>query len=222
MRLIIDTQDPTIVDDLRYHNPGRPPKYQKFWEECKKFLNDEVETAVDERRHGQLTHLAKAISVNDLLQQVSQRCPPNTPFPSKQWLRLQFWPKNPTAKTALQFTGKLDVKFMVQARQLRKWHEDAHYCAALFRYLKEFSIKFRSYCQLIFMDDKHRCKVGEPGVPVAAVDRGKKVVVSTSGKKFAVADHDFTKFGIVPSVTMLCDIPQTLDESFIEAKFLLD
>lgn len=164
MRLIIDTQDPTIVDDLRHHNPGRPPKYQTFWEECRKFLNNEVETAVDERRHGQLTHLAKAISVNDLLQQVSQRCPPNTPFPSKQWLRLQFWPKNPTAKTALQFTGKLDVKFMVQARQLRKWHEDAHYCAALFRYLKEFSIKYRSYCQLIFMDDKHRCKVGEPGV----------------------------------------------------------
>ena len=106
------------------------------------------------------------------------------------------------------------MKFMVQARQLRKWHEDAHYCAALFRYLKGFSIKFKSYSQLIFMDDKHRCKVGEPGIPVAAVDRGKKVVVSTSGKRFAVADHDFTKFGIVPSVTTLCDIPQTLDESF--------
>ena len=64
------------------------------------------------------------------------------------------------------------------------------------------------------MDDKHRCKVGEPGIPVAAVERGKKVIVSTSGKKFAVSDHDFTKFGIIPSVTMLCDIPQTLDESF--------
>ena len=149
-------------------------------------MNDEIETAVDERRHGQWTHLAKAISVNDMLQQVSQRCLSGTPIPSKQWLRLQFWPKNPTAKTALQFTGKLDVKFMVQARQLRKWHEDAHYCAASFCYLKGFSIKFRSYCQLIFMDDKHRCKVGEPGVPVAAVDRGKKVVVSTSGKQFVL------------------------------------
>ena len=81
VRLIIDTQDPSIVDDLRHHNPGRPSKYEKFWEECKKFLNDEIETAVDERRHGQLTHLAKAISVKDMLQQVSQRCPPNTPIP---------------------------------------------------------------------------------------------------------------------------------------------
>lgn len=53
--------------------------------------------------------------------------------------------------------------------------------------------------------------MGEPGVPVAAVERGKKVVVSTSGKQFAVADHDF---GIIPSVTMLCDIPETIDGSF--------
>lgn len=128
IRLIIDLQDPSIVDDLRQHNPGRPPKYEKFWEECRKFLNHEVETAVDERRHGQLTHLAKAMSVQDMLQQVSQKCPPGVLIPSKQWLRLQFWPKNPTTKTALQFTGKLDVKFMVQARQLRKWHTDAHYC----------------------------------------------------------------------------------------------
>lgn len=96
---------------------------------------------------------------------------------------------------------------MVQARQLRKWHADAHYCAAL---LKAFSVKFRSHCQLVFMDDT---KIGEPSVPVAAVERGEKVIISTSGKQFAVADHDFTKFGVIPSVTMLCDVPETLDDS---------
>ena len=53
------------------------------------------------------------------------------------------------------------------------------------------------------MDDKHRCKVGEPGLPVAVVERGKQVVVITSGKKFAVADHDFTKLAINPSVTVV-------------------
>ena len=63
IKLIIDTQDPSIVDDLRQHNPGRPPKYEKFWEECRRFLNDEVGVAIDDRRHGELTHLAKAISV---------------------------------------------------------------------------------------------------------------------------------------------------------------
>ena len=64
------------------------------------------------------------------------------------------------------------------------------------------------------MDDKHRCKIGEPGLPVAAVERGKRVVIFTSGKQFAVADHDFTKFGMIPSVTMLCDISEKPDDSF--------
>ena len=44
------------------------------------------------------------------------------------------------------------------------------------------------------MDDKHRIKVGEPNYPVAATDRGRRVLVS-SGETFEVADHNFTKLG---------------------------
>lgn len=66
----------------------------------------------------------------------------------------------------------------------------------------------------MFLDDKHRCKVGEPGIPVAAVERGKQVLVTMTGKKFKVADHDFTKCGMIPSVTLVCDIPPTIEESF--------
>ena len=177
-------------------------------------MEESVETAVDDRRHGEVTHLARAISVRDLLEQVSARCPQGTEIPSKQWLRLQFWPKTPSNRNSLQYTGKLNVKFMVQARQLRKRHEDAHYFAALFRYTKEFAIKFRDHCSLLFLDDKHRCKVGEPNYPVAAVERGKKVVVAASGSTFAVSDHDFTKFGLIPSVALLCDVPESIDDSF--------
>ena len=180
IRLIIDTQDPNLVDDLRHLNSGRPPKYDLFWDQCNKYLEEVVETPVDERRHGEVTHLAKALSTRDLLNQVAKQCPVGVPVPSKQWLRLRFWPKNPSLKTALQYTGKLKVKFMVQARQLRHAHDDAHYCSTLFRYLRELSIKFRKYCHLICMDDKHKCKVGEPNLPVAAVDRGKQVIVSTT------------------------------------------
>ena len=32
--------------------------------------------------------------------------------------------------------------------------------------------------------------------------------------KFQVADHDFTRFSLVPSVTMICDIPESIQESF--------
>ena len=209
---IINTQDPSIVDDLRHHNRGHPTKYEDFWEQCKRFLEDE--TAADDRRHDQHTHLAKAISVRDLLEQVTQRCPEGCPIPSKQWLRLQFWPKNQTNKAALQYTGRLDVKFMIQVRQLRKSHEDSHYCAAMFKYLREFVVRFHQHAALLCLDDKHRCKVGEPGLPVAAVERGKSVVVTTSGKRFSVADHDFTKFSIIPSVVLLCDVPDDAEKSF--------
>lgn len=71
IQLIIDSHDPDIVDDLRHHNKGRPPMYELFWEECGKFLECEAETAVDERRHGSATHLAKALSTRDLLNSVA-------------------------------------------------------------------------------------------------------------------------------------------------------
>ena len=45
-------------------------------------------------------------------------------------------------------------------------------------------------------------KVGEPGFPVAAAERGRRVLVSRDSS-FEVGDHDFTKFGIVPSVCLL-------------------
>ena len=214
IKFIIDSEDPKIIDDLRHLNRGHSQKYEVFWTESKKYLEDVVQTAVDDRRHDEHVHLAKAISVRDLLEQVRKRCPEGTPYPSKQWLRLQFWPKNPTNKTALQYTGKLNVKVMIQSRQLRVQHDDSHYCAALFKYVKEFAMKYKEHCMLLFMDDKHRCKVGEPGYPVAAVERGKRVIVNASGKRFSVVDHDFTRFSIIPSVILLCDVPSSVDESF--------
>ena len=214
IRLIIDTQDPKLVDDLRHLNTGRQPKYDAFWDEYKKYLSEVVETSVNERRHGEVSYMAKALSTRDLLSEVAKRCPEGVPVPSKQWLRLQFWPKNPSLKSALQYTGKLQIKFMVQARQLRKAHPDSHYCSALYRYLREMSIKFKENSLLICMDDKHKCKVGEPNLPVAAVERGKQVIVSSSGHKFAVADHDFTKYSITPSVTLFTDIPDSIEGSF--------
>ncbi|RIB29082.1 hypothetical protein C2G38_2156325 [Gigaspora rosea] len=84
----------------------------------------------------------------------------------------------------------------------------------------KMAIMFRDDAHLVFMDDKHRCKVGEPGHSVAAVDRGKRVLVNHN-TTFVVSDHDFTKYGIIPSVTMLCNIPKTIEESFYTGKFTL-
>ena len=220
VRLALELGDPDITIDLREHSNGRLNKYDIFWRIADQFLAGKAADAViavDERRHDTIVHLATAISVNDFLHQIKRECPPETPIPSAQWLRLQFWPKNPTRLSSLQFTGRLPLKFMIQTRQLRAYHPDVHYASALFRYEKEFAVKFSEITNLVFLDDKHCCKVGEPGFPVAAIERGKKVVVSKD-TTFTVADHDFTKTGIIPSVTMICNIPESINGNFYSGK----
>ena len=212
-----ELQDPDILIDLRDHNAGKTGKYDIFFEKTKEYLENVVECAADDRRQDPVSHIAAAISLTDLHQRVSETCPPDTEIPSVQWLYLQFSPKRPSSYSSLQFTGKLDVKFCIQSRQFRKAHPDLHYASALFRYEKEMAIKFRDVCHFICMDDKHHIKVGEPGNPVAAVDRGKRVLVA-NGRKVEVSDHDFTKFSIVPSVIFELEVPETIEGSFYRGK----
>ena len=122
-------------------------KFEVFRSEAQKYINEELGVAVDDRRHGEV-HLAKAISIRDLTEQVSHRCPPDTAIPSEEWLRLQFWPKTPKTRVSLQYTGRLNVRFMVQKRQFRKSHEDEHYASAIVRYLREYVIKLKDYCTM--------------------------------------------------------------------------
>ena len=52
---------------------------------------------------------------------------------------------------------------------------------------------------------KHRVKAGEPNYPVAAAERGRRVLVCQN-EMFDVGDHDFTKFSLITSVTLSVDI----------------
>lgn len=79
---------------------------------------------------------------------------------------------------------------MIQRRQWRKEHCDSHYAAAIIRYMRKFSIKFVNYTTFVCLDDKHRVKVGEPGNPLAAAERGRRVLVHV-GTMFEVGDHGF-------------------------------
>ena len=87
-------------------------------------------TAVDDRRHSTVVHIAKALSVRDLREKVIEQCPPSTAVPSDGWIRLQFTPSCVSSHTALRYTGRLKVR-RVQQRQWRKHHEDSHYSGML-------------------------------------------------------------------------------------------
>ena len=211
----LSMEDPDLLVDLRHLNTNGSDRFEVFWKHCEDFLQDC--TAVHERRHGNTTYLVRALSVRDLVQEVSKLCPEGTPIPSFQWVRLQFYPKNPRTKTASLYRKRLRIKMMVQKRQFRKSHIDEHYCAALFRYLREYSLKLRDESMLICLDDKHRLKVGEPGYPVAAAERGRRVIVSLN-ENFEVADHDFTRFSIIPGVIFCVDIPETIEGSWYDGQ----
>ena len=164
-----------------------------------------------------MLHLAAAMSASDLHRIVSERLPPDAKKPSVKWLLLQFAPKDPTCVRAMQHTGALDVRFAVQSRQWRFSHQDDHYAAASFKYLRHLAIRFRNHTTMVCVDDNHHCKVGEPGYPLAAVERGKKVVVGV-GKIFAVGDHDFAKCSLTPSVALVCNVPEDIGGTFFAGR----
>ena len=70
----------TLVDFREVKsNKETQTKFNVFWDEVQKFINEVLGVAVDDRCHGEITHLAKAICIRDLREQVSTRCPPGTP-----------------------------------------------------------------------------------------------------------------------------------------------
>jgi hypothetical protein len=125
---------------------------------------------------------------------------------------LQFWPGNATANAASKYTGRFEIKYKVQSRQLSKFHVDAHYCAALFGYMRLFAIKYRNYCSLICANDKHKVPIGE-GIATNSGVRNKSSLVSAN-MELTSSDHDFTKLSLTPSVIFFCDIPTCISDSF--------
>ena len=217
----MEPSDPNTVFDLRSLNSSSDrQKYDVFWDYCSMYLNESIGTAVDDRSHSDVIHLAQAISVRDLRDEVQKQCPEDTPIPSLEWIRLQFWPKSKHAATSIHYTGRLNIKFMVQKRQWRKEHCDAHYGVAIFQYLHELAIKFHQFTAFVCLDDKHKIKVGKPGYPLAAAECGHRVLVSST-KSFEVGDHDFSKVSIIPSVSHLIDIPTELAESWYTGKVIV-
>jgi hypothetical protein len=112
----------------------------------------------------------------------------------------------------MHHTGRLNIKFKIQQRQWRRDRIDCHYAASCFRYIREYSIMVRDYCILACLDDKHKIKIGEPNFSVASAERGRWVPMGIDSA-LQSGDHDFTKFGIIPSVILIVDIPNNIDES---------
>ena len=200
-----------LLSDLRHLNAGRPTgTYDAFFQKLEELVEDV--TAADERRHN-IAHLSEWINLAEMIKKAAERCPEGTPIPSQSLVRLQFAPRNPYTHRALNFTSRIQVQYKVQRRQLRVGHEDAHYCAAQFKYQRAKAVEMRENAALFFCDDKAKVPIGEPGIAVSTGVRGKKTIAPVSSV-LSATDHDMTKSSLTPSVVLKCAIPETLEESF--------
>ena len=205
--------DPDLVLDMRHMNPGRPSEtFTEFFDK----LSSKVEelSAVDERRHGNVCHFSKYISVPDLITETAKELPENTPIPSESTVLFSFVPRNTHAKAAKLYTSRVPLQFKVQTRQLRVSHIDEHFCAAIFKYTREYAVQFREEVTFVCVDDKSKVDFGEPGLAVQTGVRGKKSIVPV-GLTLSALDHDVqSKGSITPSVCLSVKVPDDISGSF--------
>ena len=76
-------------------------KFDVFWEEATKFIQEDVGAAIDDRRHTTCSHPPCQSNIRDFREQARARVPDGIPtcIPSEEWLRLQFWPKSRKTRT---------------------------------------------------------------------------------------------------------------------------
>ncbi|XP_066934138.1 uncharacterized protein [Clytia hemisphaerica] len=193
VQLAIETEDPDLIIDMRHLNKGRPGNtFEVFFTELEAIV--EELTAADDRRHG-VAHMSQFLSISDLIKQVKERVPEGTNIPSESTVIHAFAPRNMHRKTAQYYTGRIKLKHTVQRRQLRAYHSDSHWCASLYRYLREMAILNRDPCVFISCDDKAKIDFGEPGSAVSTGVRGRKSLVPSTSMLGAL-DHDVNQKGV--------------------------
>ena len=91
---------------------------------------------------------------------------------------------------------------------------DEHYCAAQFKYIRRYAVKYRENVTFLSIDDKAKLTYGEPGLAISTGVRGKRAIVPVNHVLGAL-DHDVNSKGsLTPSVYLNVDIPPDEDQSF--------
>ena len=129
-----------------------------------------------------IVNMAIAISTCDLYDKCKdaylKKQLPENEILSFSWFEFQFWPKDSTTHTALNYMGHFPVKYMLRQKMIRKAHGDDHYANAIFKYAREYAVSMRDICSFVCTDDKHRISMGEPNFPLAALPHGRRVLVA--------------------------------------------
>ena len=104
-----------------------------------------------------VVNMALVISAPDLHKKLTAK-----EMPSLSWFKLQFYPKDATIHSALNYTGQFSVKNMIQERTTRKAHDGVHYARAIYKYDRVYAVSIRDLASFVCTDDKHKISVEEP------------------------------------------------------------
>ena len=206
---ILLCDDVDIVYDMRCQN-GNPgcTRSDVFWSEMERYFN-EITCAAQDRRHGNELYLPFAISVEDLVLIIASRVPEGSAIPSNEWVRLQFWPKDPTTARALHHTGRFAIKF-AKTRKIRGGsHDDVWFCQY------HFAVRWKYSACMLCLDDKAIIPIEEPARPVSATARQHDhCLAPLDGVAVVALDHDFHVCWIIPSVVFKPEIPNSPSDTF--------
>ena len=70
---------------------------------------------------------------------------------------------------------------------------------------------------LLFALMTNKISMGEPNFPLAALPRGRRVLVANN-KSFQVGNHDFSTISLISTVILVNDIPERVDKSWYPGK----
>ena len=224
MQTITGNLNSSLCRDLQIYNAPKS-KYDKFWEIAVAKIKEM--TTVGNRRHATasmetgdvVVDMALDISSPDLHKKCHQEAQKAgltaEEMLSLSWFKVQFWPKDATTHSALNYMGRFSVKYMIQQCMTRKGDDDVHYAGAVYKYAREYAVSIHNLVSFICTDNKHKISVGEPGFSVATLPCGHRVFL-VKNEVFQVADHDLSNLSLIPTVILINHICESVEDSWYQ------
>ena len=114
---------PCLIYDMRaLNNHEAKSKFDAFWEALNVKLVQYQ--AAPEKRRLEKSFISEPIApyTEQLIESIKQEAKlSDDQVPSSEWVRLSFTPKNSRAQTALQYTSRFDISFVIQYRDMREY-----------------------------------------------------------------------------------------------------
>ena len=83
-----------------------------------------------------------------------------------------------------------------------------------YTFLKEYAIKFKNNTTVAYMDNKATALIGEPFNVISKGFCGHNKSLGAVDGCIRALDHDWRPGGLIPSVSLICDMPELTKHTF--------